>query len=176
MRVLWPCNPSRVSIAFADTLFGARWWQQMVFIWHWYICEDRAVLRYPITQIRFMHYVNVIMTTVASQITSLAVVYSIVYSGVDERKHQSSASLAFVRGITGTGEFPAQRASYPENVSIWWRHHGLLSDNKHLAVADKTEVCYKRSHWYPSIIVTLMGQTRVIHHDWNTEIGWRTYK
>ena len=39
------------------------------------------------------------MTTVASQITSLAIVYSIVYSGADERKHQSSASLAFVRGI-----------------------------------------------------------------------------
>ena len=27
--------------------------------------------------------------------------------------------------LTGTGEFPAQRASYAENVSIWWRHHGL---------------------------------------------------
>ena len=27
--------------------------------------------------------------------------------------------------FTGTGEFPAQRASYAENVSIWWRHHGL---------------------------------------------------
>ena len=39
------------------------------------------------------------MTTLASQITSLTVVYSIVYSGVDQRKHQSSASLAFVRGI-----------------------------------------------------------------------------
>ena len=25
--------------------------------------------------------------------------------------------------ITGTGEFPAQRTSYAENVSIWWRHH-----------------------------------------------------
>ena len=37
------------------------------------------------------------MTTVASQITSLTIVYSIVYS--DQRKHQSSASLAFVRGI-----------------------------------------------------------------------------
>ena len=24
---------------------------------------------------------------------------------------------------TGTGEFPAQMASYAENVSIWWRHH-----------------------------------------------------
>ena len=39
------------------------------------------------------------MTTMASQITSFTVVYSIVYSGVDQRKHQSSASLAFVRGI-----------------------------------------------------------------------------
>ena len=39
------------------------------------------------------------MTTMASQITSLTVVYSIVYSGVDKRKHQRSASLAFVRGI-----------------------------------------------------------------------------
>ena len=25
--------------------------------------------------------------------------------------------------FTGTGEFPAQRASYAKNVSIWWRHH-----------------------------------------------------
>ena len=39
------------------------------------------------------------MTTIASQITSLTVVYSIVYSDADERKHQSSASLAFVWGI-----------------------------------------------------------------------------
>ena len=28
--------------------------------------------------------------------------------------------------FTGTGEFPAQRASYAENVSIWWRHHDLM--------------------------------------------------
>ena len=39
------------------------------------------------------------MSTMASQITSLTIVYSIVYSGVDERKHHGSASLAFVRGI-----------------------------------------------------------------------------
>ena len=26
----------------------------------------------------------------------------------------------------GTGEFPAQMASYAENVSIWWRHHALI--------------------------------------------------
>ena len=58
------------------------------------------------------------MTMMASQITSLTVVYSIDYSGADQRKHQSSASLAFVWEFTGTGEFPAQRANNAENVSI----------------------------------------------------------
>ena len=45
------------------------------------------------------HYIDVIMTMMTSQITSLTVVYSTVYSDADQRKHQSSASLAFVRGI-----------------------------------------------------------------------------
>ena len=45
------------------------------------------------------HYDDVIMGTIASQITSLPSVYSTVYSGADQSKHQSSASLAFVWGI-----------------------------------------------------------------------------
>ena len=45
------------------------------------------------------HYSDVIMGAIASQITSLTIVYSIIYSGADQRKHQSSASLAFVWGI-----------------------------------------------------------------------------
>ena len=45
------------------------------------------------------HYNYIIMGATASQITSLAIVYSTVYSGADQRKHQSSASLAFVWGI-----------------------------------------------------------------------------
>ena len=45
------------------------------------------------------HYHDVTMGTMASQITSLTIVNSSVYSGADQRKHQSSASLAFVRGI-----------------------------------------------------------------------------
>ena len=48
---------------------------------------------------RYNDYTDVIMTTMASQITSLTVVYSTVYSDAHQRKHQSSASLAFVRGI-----------------------------------------------------------------------------
>ena len=45
------------------------------------------------------HYGDVIMDAIASQITSLTIVYSTVYSDADQRKHQSSASLAFVQGI-----------------------------------------------------------------------------
>ena len=46
-----------------------------------------------------IHYCDVTMGTMASQITSSTTVYSTVYRHADERKHQSSASLAFVRGI-----------------------------------------------------------------------------
>ena len=60
------------------------------------------------------------MDAIASQITSLTIVYATVYSGADQRKHESSASLAFVRGIH---RVLAQMASNAENVSIWWRHH-----------------------------------------------------
>ena len=45
------------------------------------------------------HYDDVIMGAIASQISSLTDVYSTVYSDADQRKHQSSASLAFVWGI-----------------------------------------------------------------------------
>ena len=45
------------------------------------------------------YYNDVIMGAITSQITSLTIVYSIVYSDADQRKHQSSASLAFERGI-----------------------------------------------------------------------------
>ena len=80
------------------------------------------------------HYNDVIMGAIASQITSLTIVYSTVYSDADQGKHQSPAPLAFVRGIRR--EFPAQMASNVENVSIWWRHHGstdtrLFVENLH---------------------------------------------
>ena len=61
------------------------------------------------------HYIDVIMT---SQITAILIVYSSLYSGADQRNHQSSVSLAFVRGI-----HQSQMTPYMKNVSIWWRHH-----------------------------------------------------
>ena len=44
----------------------------------------------------YLHYDDVIMSEIASQITSLTIVYSTVHLGADQSKHQSSASLAFV--------------------------------------------------------------------------------
>ena len=70
------------------------------------------------------HYNDVMMGTIASQITSLTIVYSTVYSDADQRKHQSSRVTGLCAGNspgTGTGEFPAQMASNVENVSFWWR-------------------------------------------------------
>ena len=64
------------------------------------------------------------MSTIASQITSLTIVYSTVYSDADQRKHQFHVTGLCVGNLSGTGEFPAQMASNAENVSIWWRHHG----------------------------------------------------
>ena len=52
-----------------------------------------------------IHYSYVIIDATASQITSLTIVYSPVYSGADQR-HQSSASLAFVRDFTGDRWIP----------------------------------------------------------------------
>ena len=52
-----------------------------------------------LTDVWPLHYSDVIMGTIASQITSLTIVYSADYWDADQRKHQSSASLAFVWGI-----------------------------------------------------------------------------
>ena len=61
------------------------------------------------------HYSEVIMDTMASQITSLMIVYSTIYSGADQRKHQSSMSLAFVRGIH------RWRVNSPHKGPVTWK-------------------------------------------------------
>ena len=58
------------------------------------------------------------MGAMTSQITSLTVVYSIVYSGVDQWKHQNSASLAFVQGnlrwpVNSPHKWPVTRKMFP---------------------------------------------------------------
>ena len=64
------------------------------------------------------HYDDVIMGAMASQITSLTIVYSTLYWGTDQSKHQSSASLAFVWGIhrgpvNSPHKWPVTRKMFP---------------------------------------------------------------
>ena len=75
------------------------------------------------------------MGTIASQITSLAIVYSIDYSSANQRKHQSSASLAFVQGIhrgpvNSPHKWPVTRKMFPFDdviMHISYALYGLLS-------------------------------------------------
>ena len=77
------------------------------------------------------HYTDVIMSAMVSQITCVSIIWSIICSGADERKHPSSASLAFVREIhwwpmDSPHKGPVTRKMYPfGNVimvlfQIWW--------------------------------------------------------
>ena len=81
-----------------------------------------------------MHYNDVIMGAMASQITNLTIVYSIVYAVADQRKHQRSASLDFVREFTGAGAFHAQMASnaemFPFDDVIMPLFHAIVSVDK----------------------------------------------
>ena len=87
------------------------------------------------------------MSKRASQITSLTIVYSTVYSGPDQTKHQSSASLAFVWGIhrgpvNSPQKWPVTRKMFPfDDVIMFncfivdglpWCHHasGIYLVNK----------------------------------------------
>ena len=72
-----------------------------------------------------LHYSDIIMDVMASQITSLTIVYSTVCSDEDQREHQSSASLAFVRGIhqwpvNSPHKWPVTWKMFPFDDVIMW--------------------------------------------------------
>ena len=65
-----------------------------------------------------IHYSDIIIGAIASQITSLTIVYSTVFSDADKKTHQSAVSLAFVRGIdrgqvNSPHKWPVTRKMFP---------------------------------------------------------------
>ena len=98
--------------ALANWLHFWKFWQEHM-LQHW-TCTYTSIMTMGCSN----HYYDVIMGPIASQITSLTIVYSIVYSDTDQRKHQSSASLAFVRGIhrgpvNSPHKWPVTRKMFP---------------------------------------------------------------
>ena len=99
-----------------------------------------------------LHYNDVIMSMTASQITSLTVVYSTVYSGTDQRKHQGSTTLAFVKGIH---QWPVNSPHIMLQVfsTIFGAVPNLI-DTKvtsnqwtHMSIASKYPSKYQLFHW-----------------------------
>ena len=71
------------------------------------------------------HYSDVIMNTMTSQIIGISIVCSTFCSGVDKKTETSKLRVTgLCKGKSSVaGEFPAQKVSNAENISIWWRHY-----------------------------------------------------
>ena len=117
-----------------------------------------------------MHFNDVIMSMMASQITSLTIVYSSVYWAADQRKHQISASLAFVRGIrrwpvNSLHRWPVAGKMLPfddvimRSLKSWWYDKCVPQRqlNTCMSLID---------HWYPSIMKMIQHGYRKLH--WTT--------
>ena len=94
--------------------------------------HSRTPLFYSLEQ-KKIHYNDVIMSAMASQITSRTIIYSTVYSAADQRKHQSSASLAFVWGIhrwpvNSPHKVPVTRKMFPfdDVLMTLHGHHNIF--------------------------------------------------
>ena len=115
---------------FSFKLFSNKFWLISKNFLKWPQRSHRSMSSYCI------HYNDVIMSSVASQITSRKIVYSTVYSGADQTKHQSSTSLAFVRRIhrwigSGNGLVPwgikPLRGPVFTKISDIWHHEATMS-------------------------------------------------
>ena len=106
--VQWCECYAMISIVGANELLD-KWKRKMEAV----VCPMRTMISHVIT-----------MTSLWARLR-LTIFYSTVYS----RHRSKKTSKLRVTGLCAgnspvTGEFPAQMASYAENLSIWWRHHG----------------------------------------------------
>ena len=120
---------------------------------HMICCKCQFMSRWLYTEIvcnqqtwcKSMHidsiYKDVIMGAIAPQITSLTIVYSTVYSDADQTKHQSSASLSFVRGIhrgpvNSPHKWPVTRKRFLLDDVMMWCSHLVLCEINFFLFAD----------------------------------------
>ena len=112
------------------------------------------------------------MSTMVFHVTSLMVVFSTVYSGTDKKKTSKFHVAGLCEGNSPmTGEFPAQRVSNAENVSIWWRHHAhLLQQYLFFIIMVITEICLPSNGGRSKI---LLAPVLIVDH-WNPSqmAGW----
>ena len=97
------------------------------------------------SDVSWRHYSDVIMSPMASQMTSLTIVYTTVYSDTDQRKHPSSASLAFVREIhrrpmNSPHKGPVTRKLFPfDDIIMVWVKASSTKPKQITATREMTE-------------------------------------
>ena len=115
-----------------------------------------------------LHYNDVIMGAMASQITSLTIVYSPVYWDADQRKHQSPASLAFVLGIqrgpvNSPHKWPVTRKTFPfDDVII-----------RYYNITIKPEICILLRQTQPTQSWGLSQQHWIQRSTNDALLGWQ---
>ena len=109
------------------------------------------------------------MSVITSQITSLAIVYSIAYSGADKKKSKLRVTGLCAGNSPGTGEFPAQRSSHAEMFpfddvimrGIHSQQHILIPDNSSYFIAsycdDTMTTCYHVFLWTNNVEVSVLN-------------------
>ena len=132
-------------------------------LWPEYFWNGNACMHFVTTTV---HYNDVIMSRMVSEITSLASVYSIVYWGTDQRKHQRSVSLAFVRGIhrspaNSPHKRPVTRKMFPfDGVIVDLKATHLLA-----LVQTRISICKYQTYWYLTLPEVAGFRDRLWHMD-----------
>ena len=126
------------------------------------------------------HYNDAIRSATASENTSLTIVYSTVYSGAHQRKHQSSASLAFVRGIhwwpVNKGPVTRKMISFDDVIMISPQNgrHVTYSIIQRLAIPQARYIATIRGleigffYWHGLTLIPALISNYINYIAWNT--------
>ena len=123
--------------------------------YQWFMIDFHCLMEWEVIIVLFL-YSDVIMSAMASQIIGVSIVCSIVCSGIDQRKHQSSASLAFVRGIhrwpvASPHKGPVTRKMFPfDDIIMHSSDCFLCIRDQHLAINFPADVLIKPGGAWPS--------------------------
>ena len=123
-------------------------------LWCWLIINETTPHLAKGSLTGNVHYNDVLTMAMASQITGVSIVCSTVCSGADQRKHQSSTSLAFVGGIhrwpvNSPHKGPVIWKMFPFDDVIMYRYHSLQSSAfTHLKILHLPGANELRLHMY----------------------------
>ena len=148
----------------------------------WFVDPGAAARKCPSIRVRVsarapdkvlftLHYNGVIMSAIASQITSLTIVYSTVFfkAQIKTSKLRITHDHWPLWGeFIGDRWIPRIKSSNAENVPIWWRHYGIRSSDPRLSEAMAILVACSNDHVHRRLWARAMhnlGRTRTFAYE-----------